>query len=136
MKKPDCYHLRTLGYRRIALLGVGYGAIGCAETGRQANIVGLALISCLISVPPTGPGPLLTREDMAALDYPKLIIAAEDDYKLGRPFAEYARTLYDYSSQPKTLEIYPGRYHSMELFYSGHGNHLYDLNMGFFSDLL
>ncbi len=129
-------HLRTLGYRRIALLGVGYGAFGCAEAGRQANTVGLVLISCPISVPPIGPGPVVTREDMAPLDYPKLIIAAEDDYKLGRPFAEYARTLYDYSPQPKTLEIYPGRYHSMELFYSEHGNHLHELIMEFFADLL
>jgi len=125
--------LRMMGLPRVAAMGVGLGAIGCAKCGQEPGMVGLALISCPISVSP----PLLqiTSADMAPLTYPKLIIAAEDDTAGGRPFATYAQTIYGYSRQPKTLVIYPGPYHSMQLFTSPHGDELHDLLLEFLSEL-
>jgi hypothetical protein len=73
---------------------------------------------------------------MATLNYPKLFIAAENDFANGRPFAAYAQTIYDYSADPRELMIFSGSYHSMEFFASEHSEELHSLLMDFFENLL
>jgi pimeloyl-ACP methyl ester carboxylesterase len=126
-------HLRSLGFGRIALMGVGLGAIGAVRAADEPEVMGLAVISCPISVSP--PALVINESHMAALAFPKLFIAAEEDFALDRPFAEYAETIYGYSAEPKTLMILSGSSHSMNLFLSAHGDNLTDLLVDFFDNL-
>ncbi|UCF64543.1 MAG: hypothetical protein JSW33_01565 [bacterium] len=126
-------YLRDLGYIRIGTFGVGLGAIGIAMTGQHENVVGLVLISCPISVSP--PTLLITEEYMAPLTYPKLVIAAENDFANGRPFAQYATTIYNYCQEPRQLVLFSGSFHSMELFESEHEIELNQMLISFFEDL-
>jgi esterase/lipase len=125
--------LENQGFTQIVCLGVGLGGIACGKSGLVPSLVGLVLISCptdvccpTLSIQPSD----LTRS------YPKLIIAAEDDFANGRPFAQYAQTIYDYSTDPKEIKIFTGPYHSMELFRLEHAEEMNDLLLEFFQGLL
>jgi esterase/lipase len=134
--------LRERGFVRIACIGVGLGGIACAKSGKEPNMAGLVLVSSPIEITT---GTLVEEpelqmivntleivpEDLKGLNYPILIIVAEDDKAAGRPFAEMAQTIYDFSSEPKEIKVFPGSYHSMELFRSEHGNEINNLIIDF-----
>jgi esterase/lipase len=138
--------LRNQGFSRIICMGVGLGGIACAKSGRESDIAGMVLISSPTDVTTSKlvEDPELRMvvstlevepEDMASPGYPKLIIVAEEDFAAGRPFAEMAQTLYDISGEPKTIKVFSGSYHSMQLFRSEHWSDLHDLLMDFFEEL-
>jgi esterase/lipase len=134
--------LRERGFVRIACIGVGLGGIACAKSGKEPNMAGLVLVSSPIEITT---GTLVEEpelqmivntleivpEDLKGLNYPILIIVAEDDKAAGRPFAEMAQTIYDFSSEPKEIKVFPGSYHSMELFRSEQGNEINNLIIDF-----
>jgi len=124
--------LRDQGFVRVACFGVGLGGLACAKAAPESDLAGLVLISS-----PTGG--IFTAdiypEDLSSPAYPKLIIVAEEDYALDRPFAEMAQTLYDYAVEPKEIKVFPGSYHSMELLRSEHQEALHALLLDFFEEL-
>ena len=122
-------YLRGLGYTKIASMGVGLGGLGSAKNAQ--DLVGLITIS----IPTSAMGDLFVTEEDFAVPYPKLFIAARDDFGNNRPFAEYAHTLHDLSVEPRDLLIFSGRYHSMALFESEHKEELHDLIIDFFKSL-
>jgi hypothetical protein len=75
-------------------------------------------------------------EDLASTKASKLIVVAEDDFAAGKPFAEMAQWLYDFSEEPKAMKVFPGAYHSMQLFRAEHWQELHELLMNFFETLL
>jgi esterase/lipase len=130
--------LREQGYMRIACVGVGLGGIACAKSGNEPNMAGMVLVASPTEITT---GTLVEEpelqmivnaleifpEDLNGLNYPILIIVAEGDKAAGRPFAEMAQRIYDYSSEPKEIKVFPGSYHSMELLRSEHGDELFNL---------
>ena len=121
--------LRGLGYSKIASMGVGLGGLGSAKNAKE--LVGLITIS----IPTNAMGDLFVEKKDFNIPYPKLFIAARDDFGNNRPFAEYAHTLHDLSVEPRKLIIFSGRYHSMALFKSEHREELHDLIIDFFKAL-
>lgn len=135
--------LREKGYSRIACMGVGIGGTACAKNAPDGSLVGMVLVSAPtdISTAEIIEEPELevvlhqleiTAEDLARLGYPILIIAAENDMAAGRSFAEMARAMYGYAADPKEIVIFPGSYHSMDLFRSEYGEEIYKRVYEFF----
>jgi len=144
--KAAVTYLRNNGYQKIACMGVGLGGTACLKVSRESNIAGLLVISAPLEVTT---GKLIkepeldmvitklevTEDDLHNLGYPILVIAAEEDNAAGRPFAEMARNMYEYASEPKEIVIFPGTEHSMELFRSDHGEEMKKLVFEFFEGL-
>ena len=122
-------YLHDLGYSNIASMGVGLGGLGSATNARE--LVGLITIS----IPTSAMGTLFVTDEDLSVSYPKLFIAAKEDFGNNRPFAQYALSLYELSVEPKELKIFSGAYHSMALFDSEHKNELHDLIIDFFGSL-
>ena len=122
-------YLREIGYSKIASLGIGLGGLGSAKNA--PDLIGLITISI-----PTGAMPdLFVEKEDFSTSYPKLFIAAKDDFANNLPFAGFAHDMHDLSVDPSEVKIFSGRYHSMALFRSEHKTELHDLIIDFFKSL-
>ena len=123
--------LRERGYTRIGIMGVGLGGLAIVKLASEPDVVGLVLISA-----PTSAGELrFEPNDVANAAYPKLFIAAKEDFGNNRPFAAMAQEMHDAASKPKNIKIFPGPAHSMAMFETDYADELADLLMHFFRKL-
>jgi hypothetical protein len=84
----------------------------------------MALISTPTSLMPEYK---IDPENFKSSSYPKLIVVAEEDFRLGCPFAKMAKTIFYFMSEPKQIKTFPGSHHSMKLLHSKYRQELVNL---------
>lgn len=106
-------HVRTLGARKIYLVGASMGAIAVVAAGPTIRpaVTGVASVSA-----PAVFNRLDATKAAPRLRVPALYLAAEQDQNAGYDFAADARTLHELTAASrKQLEVYPGNAHGVAL---------------------
>jgi pimeloyl-ACP methyl ester carboxylesterase len=103
--------LRERGADRIVLVGASMGGTASLIAASRADVNGVVTLSA----PTTFMGLSAPPEVLAAIDEPKLFVAAEGDDSA----PESAQALYELSSGAKRIEIVTGESHGTELLEGG-----------------
>ncbi len=101
-------YLKSHGITRVICIGASMGGTACAKAASGVGAAGLVLISS----PLVMETPLEVKEEtLKNLSIPKLFIAAEDD----SPYASEVQQMYDWSADPRQIEIVSGNAHGTNL---------------------
>jgi pimeloyl-ACP methyl ester carboxylesterase len=103
-------YLEFYGFAQIVCVGSSQGGTGClAASLKYETIIGLALISA----PQNIQRKLVTKSDLEALEIPKLVMVAENDYaEFSTPgFVKNILQMYEFSAEPKLLWLEQGISH-------------------------
>jgi uncharacterized protein len=117
--------LRERGAFRIVLVGASMGGTASLIAASRTDVSGVVTLSA----PTTFMGLSAPPEVLAAIDEPKLFVAAEGDESA----PESAQALYERSSGAKRVEIVPGDSHGTELLESGQAEVVRNLILQFLS---
>lgn len=117
--------LRERGADRIVLVGASMGGTASLIAASRTDVSGVVTLSA----PTTFMGLSAPPEVLAAIDEPKLFVAAEGDESA----PESAQALYELSSGAKRVEIVPGDSHGTDLLESGQAEVVRNLILQFLS---
>ena len=101
-------HARAQGARRIVLAGGSLGGIASIKLGAEPDVAGVIAVGTPHTVAPL----TVSIDDLRAIRGPKLFVASAGDTIV--PLAE-TQWLHDNAPMPKSIHIYPGTAHGVEL---------------------
>jgi pimeloyl-ACP methyl ester carboxylesterase len=94
---------RSRGAESVALVGASFG--GTLTLALAAEVQPKAVI--ILSAPQSADAFTLSKADLKALTIPKLFMASQEDTQ----YVGAIQQMYDQSSQPKQIHIFPGKNH-------------------------
>ena len=110
-------YLKGKGFKKIAIVG---GSMGGAAVLNALDINTDAVIKKVILLAPAG------GKGIASKTIKKLIIVSKNEGLFSR-----VNSIYEESSQPKTLKIYPGSLHAQHMFKAEYSDELTSLIIGY-----
>ena len=118
------------GFTRVVCIGAEMGGTTCLEAAQDHELAGVVVITAVLSL---GEPTVISDEDLANLEMPKLFICSQDN-----PFERipgHMQTMYDQSPEPKELIWFPGESHGTEMFYSSYKDEFKQSLLDFLEDL-
>lgn len=101
-------YLRSRGVQKVVCIGASMGGTACARAAAEASLDGLVVISSpLVMEKPLE----VTRDSLSGLAIPKLFIAAKED----KPYVDDVQQMYEWSVEPRQVEILEGSAHGTNL---------------------
>jgi alpha/beta superfamily hydrolase len=100
--------VRQQGATSIILLGASMGGMATAKVAASEKVAAVAILSA----PLDWNGLSISDEELKATSVPKLFINSEQD-----SYANSTTHMYNVSSPPKELHLYPGNAHGTDIFF-------------------
>jgi len=122
--------LHERGFNRIACIGACMGGTACLRAAVDADLEGLVVIASPMSI---GYPTRVLYEDLEALTMSKLYVCAENDRFPN--MARQIKNMYEHSSEPRQLKLFPGTAHGTELFDTPYRDELSGLLVDFLERL-
>ena len=117
--------VREQGAEKVILVGASLGGVASAKLAIESQASGLVVLASPPSIPQWG---FEIQPADLDIDIPKLFITAESDSTVS---ADETRTLYDWATEPKEWQSYPGSAHGTDLFEGENKAELEQLLLGF-----
>ena len=117
--------VRAQGVEKVILVGASLGGVASAKLAIESQASGLVVLASPPSIAQWG---FEIQPADLDIDIPKLFITAESDHTVS---AGETRTLYDWATEPKEWQTYPGSGHGTDLFEGENKAELEQLLLGF-----
>ena len=112
-------YLNREGFDRIACMGSSMGGTGCLGAALDHPFAGLVMVSAPMNIQKN----IVSKDDLAKMVFPKLVIVAENDSATYNTpdFVDDILKMYEWMAEPKTLFLDPGFIHGAGLLYGTSG---------------